>query len=301
MVPGVLYFLVFQYGALFGNLIAFKDFKPYLGLGASPWVGLRNFHELFAEPAFWHASLNTVVLALVQLVFYFPVPLALALLLHSLVQGRTRKFVQSVVYLPHFISWVIVVALFQQVLGADGVVNGLFGGGDHLVDVIGNPDAFKPLMVAELIWKECGWGTIIFLAALHQVDESQYEAAAIDGASPWRRFWHVTLPSLRAVIFLLLILRLGDILSVGFEQILLQRDDFGPDVAEVIDTYVYYYGVRDQNWGVAAAAGLFKGAIGAVLLSSASTSSQSRAFSPCKHASVNSCCGSASAISPSPA
>ncbi|WP_439944294.1 ABC transporter permease [Streptomyces sp. BBFR115] len=267
MAPGIVYFLVFQYLALFGNVIAFKEYMPFLGIKDSPWVGFANFRALFTEPAFWDAALNTVVLALVQLVFYFPVPLALALLLHSLVRGRVRKFVQSVVYLPHFISWVIVVALFQQVLGADGVLNGVAGGADgHLVDVIGNPDLFRPLMVLELIWKECGWGTIIFLAALAQIDEGLYEAAALDAAGPWRRFWHVTLPGLRAVIFLLLILRLGDILSVGFEQILLQRDAFGPDVAEVIDTYVFYHGIRDQNWGIAAAAALFKGVIGACLV-----------------------------------
>ncbi|MFE6038633.1 ABC transporter permease [Streptomyces sp. NPDC056452] len=267
MAPGVVFFLIFQYGALFGNVIAFKDYMPFLGVVDSPWVGLANFRTLFGEAAFWDAALNTVVLSLVQLVFYFPVPLALALLLHSLMQGRVRRFVQSVVYLPHFISWVIVVALFQQVIGADGVINGTLGGSDgHLVDVIGNPDLFKPLMVMELIWKECGWGTIIFLAALAQIDEGLYEASALDGAGPWRRFWHITLPSLRAVIFLLLILRLGDILSVGFEQILLQRDAFGPDVAEVIDTYVFYHGIRDQNWGVAAAAALFKGVIGACLV-----------------------------------
>ncbi|MFD4688795.1 ABC transporter permease [Streptomyces sp. NPDC058463] len=267
MAPGVVFFLIFQYGALFGNVIAFKDYMPFLGVVDSPWVGFANFRTLFGEAAFWDAALNTVVLSLVQLVFYFPIPLALALLLHSLMQGRVRRFVQSVVYLPHFISWVIVVALFQQVIGADGVINGTLGGSDgHLVDVIGNPDLFKPLMVMELIWKECGWGTIIFLAALAQIDEGLYEASALDGAGPWRRFWHITLPSLRAVIFLLLILRLGDILSVGFEQILLQRDAFGPDMAEVIDTYVFYHGIRDQNWGVAAAAALFKGVIGACLV-----------------------------------
>ncbi|UUN31583.1 ABC transporter permease subunit [Streptomyces sp. FIT100] len=270
MLPGILYFLVFQYLALFGNVIAFKDYMPFIGILDSEWVGFANFQTLFGEAAFWQAALNTVVLSLLQLVFYFPIPLALALLLHSLIQGRARKFVQSVVYLPHFISWVIVVALFQQVLGAGGLLNGLFGGTDgHLIDVFGNPDAFRPLMVVELIWKECGWGTIIFLAALHQVDEGLYEAAALDGAGPWRRFWHVTLPSLRPVIILLLILRLGDILSVGFEQILLQRDIFGADVAEVIDTYVYFHGVRDGNWGVATAAALFKGVIGAVLVFSA--------------------------------
>ncbi|MEU8569273.1 ABC transporter permease subunit [Streptomyces pathocidini] len=268
MVPGMAYFLVFHYGALFGNVIAFKEYIPFVGVADSPWVGLGNFTALFADPLFWRATVNTLVLSAVQLVFYFPVPLALALLLHSVSWARARKFVQSVVYLPHFLSWVILVALFTQVLGGDGLLNGLLGGGDGktVVDLVGNPEAFKPLMVVQLIWKECGWGTIIFLAALHNVDEPLYEAAALDGAGPWRRFWHVTLPGVRPVVILLLILRLGDILSVGFEQILLQRDAFGPATAEVIDTFVYYNAIVDGHWGVSAAAALAKGVIGAVLI-----------------------------------
>jgi putative aldouronate transport system permease protein len=178
-----------------------------------------------------------------------------------------RRFVQSVAYLPHFISWVIVVALFQQVLGDTGLLNsGLSGAGLHTVDIIGDPDAFKPLVVAQVIWKDAGWGTIIFLAALAQVDEQQYEAAAIDGAGPWRRFWHVTLPAIRPVVVLLLIMRLGDILSVGFEQMLLQRDAVGPQAAEVIDTFVYHQGIVGGDYGFAAAAGLFKGLVGALLV-----------------------------------
>ncbi|MEU2431587.1 ABC transporter permease subunit [Streptomyces sp. NPDC007861] len=268
MLPGLVYFLVFHYGALFGNVIAFKEYIPFVGVVDSPSVGFANYEELFDEPAFWTAAFNTVSLSVLQIIFFFPMPLALALLLHSVNRGKVRKFVQSVVYMPHFISWVIVVALFTQVLGTDGLLNGLLGGpdGEHLIDVFGNPTAFQPLMVAELVWKDCGWGTIIFLAALHNVDEGLYEAAAIDGAGPWRRFWHVTLPSIRPVVILLLILRLGEILTVGFEQILLQRDAFGPATAEVIDTFVYYNAVLDGHWGVSAAAALFKGVIGAVLI-----------------------------------
>ncbi len=267
MVPGLAYFAVFHYGALFGNVIAFKEYVPFIGVADSPWVGVSNFRTLFEDPAFWATTVNTLTLSFLQIVFFFPLPLALAMLLHSVVQGRLRRFVQSVVYLPHFISWVIVVALFYQVIGSDGLLNGLFGGdGGNLIDVVGNPDAFKPLMVAELIWKDCGWGTIIFLAALHNVDEGLYESAALDGAGPWRRFWHVTLPAIRPVIILLLILRLGEILNVGFEQVMLARDAFGPDAAEVIDTYVYYNAVEGGHWGVSAAAALFKGVIAGLLV-----------------------------------
>ncbi|MFG2926701.1 ABC transporter permease [Streptomyces sp. NPDC048305] len=261
------YFVVFHYGALAGNIIAFKDYVPFNGIWGSAWVGGSNFERMLDDGQFWHSVVNTIVIALLQLVFYFPVPLALALLLHSLTWGTVRRFVQSIAYLPHFVSWVIVVALFQQVLGDTGMVNGyLQDAGIHTVDIIGNPDAFKPLVVAQVIWKDAGWGTIIFLAALSQVDEQQYEAAAIDGAGPWRRFWHVTLPAIRPVVVLLLIMRLGDILSVGFEQMLLQRDAVGPEAAEIIDTFVYYQGIVGGDYGYAAAAGLFKGLIGAALV-----------------------------------
>ncbi|WP_435822033.1 ABC transporter permease [Actinacidiphila alni] len=267
MLPGLAYFLVFHYGAFLGNVVAFKDYVPFEGLWASPWTGVSNFSRMFGDPQFWDATWNTLAIAVLQLVFFFPVPLAIALLLHSLTSDLLRRFVQSVVYLPHFLSWVIVVTLFQQVLGDTGVLNSWLGdAGLHTVDIIGNPGAYRPLVVAQVIWKDAGWGTIIFLAALMQVNEQTLEAAAIDGAGPWRRFWHVTLPAIRPVVVLLLIMRLGDILSVGFEQMLLQRSSVGPEAGEVLDTFVYYHGIVDGDAGYAAAAGLFKGLIGAALV-----------------------------------
>ncbi|UWP80029.1 ABC transporter permease [Dactylosporangium fulvum] len=267
MVPGLLYYAIFHYGALFGSVLAFLDYVPFLGLSGSRWIGLENFERLFGDADFWRATVNTLEISVLQLVFFFPAPLALAMLLHSLTHTRVKRFVQSVVYLPHFVSWVIVIALFQQMLGATGVLNGfLADSGLHTVHILGNPDAFKPMVVAQVIWKDTGWGTIIFLAALTQVDEQLYEASALDGASPWRRFWHVTLPAIRPVIVLLLVLRLGEILSVGFEQILLQRDSVGARAAEIIDTFVYFHGIQDGDFGLAAAAGLFKGVVGVALI-----------------------------------
>jgi putative aldouronate transport system permease protein len=267
VLPGIVYYGVFHYGAIFGGALAFLDYVPFLGLSGSRWVGTENFERLLGDSGFWSATVNTVQISLLQLVFFFPAPLALAMLLHSIAGTRIKRFVQSVVYLPHFISWVIVVALFQQMLGATGVLNGLLGdSGLHTVHILGNPEAFKPMLVAQVIWKDTGWGTIIFLAALTQVDEQLYESSAIDGASPWRRFWHVTLPAIRPVIVLLLVLRLGEILSVGFEQILLQRDAVGARAGEIIDTFVYYRGIQGGDFGFAAAAGLFKGFVGAILV-----------------------------------
>jgi putative aldouronate transport system permease protein len=267
MVPGVAYFLVFHYGALFGNALAFLDYVPFLGVVNSEWVGLDNFAEMFGDPRFWGAVRNTLVIAALQLVFFFPAPLALALLLHSLVGSTIKRFVQSVVYLPHFLSWVVVVALFQHMLGGAGVVNGWLAElGLGAIHVIGNPDAYQPLVVVQLIWKECGWATIIFLAALSQVDEQRYEAAALDGAGWRQRLWHVTLPGIRPVIVLLLVLRLGEFLDVGFEQFFLQRQAVGPEAGEVLDTFVYFTGFASGEFGYAAAAGLFKGVIGVVLV-----------------------------------
>lgn len=267
MVPGVLYFLVFQYGAMGGNLIAFEDYAPYLGILHSEWVGAANFQTLFADPAFWAAVANTVELALLQLVFFVPVPLMLALLLHSLLSDRIRKFVQSVVFLPHFISWVIVVALVQEVVGPGGIVNTLVSSGAHpSLTIYGDAAWFNPIMIGEVIWKDCGWATIIFTAALFQVDEQLYESAALDGAGPWRRFWYVTLPGVRPVLLLVLIMRVGGALNTGFDQIMQQRDVFGHQIADVLGTYVFFHATVDNDWSLAAAAGLFQGAVGLALV-----------------------------------
>lgn len=267
MAPGLLFFLLFFYLPMLGNVIAFQDYQPFIGFKDSPLVGLANFQELFADPVFWEAVRNTLAFAALQLIFFFPAPLALALLINSLVSPRIKKFVQSVVYLPHFISWVLVVALFQQVLGGAGLFsNYLRDHGMSALDVMTDPSTFSLLITGQVIWKDIGWGMIIYLAALASVDQSLYESAAVDGAGRWRRMWHVTLPAVRGVTIMLLVLRLGDVLSVGFEQFLLQRDAVGARASEVLDTYIYYHGVVYGDWGVGAAAGLVKGVIGALMI-----------------------------------
>nr|WP_229377294.1 ABC transporter permease subunit [Streptomyces sp. VRA16 Mangrove soil] len=265
--PGFLYFVVFHYVPLLGYMVAFQDYQPYLGYMHSAWTGFTNFTNAFADPDFWSATGNTLKIALVQLVLFFPVPIGLALLLNSIVSDRIRRFVQSVVYLPHFIGWVIIVSIFQQILGGAGVVPDLLASlGLPRYDMMTDPDSFPLLLALQVMWKDAGWGTIIILAALLSIDRGLYEAAAMDGAARWRRFWHVTLPGLSPVLVLLLILNLGNILTVGFEQILLQRDAVGPGAGEVLDTYVYFHGIRDNQWGTAAAVGLVKAAIGTVLV-----------------------------------
>ncbi len=266
--PGLAVLIVFHYAALAGNVIAWKDYKPYLSIGASDWVGWENFKVITeGNSAFLNAVRNTLILTVVQTVLVFPAPIVLALLLSSVLSQRIKRVVQSVLYLPHFLSWVVVVAVFQQILGGGGLINSfLRQQGATTLDIIGNPDLFIALLTSQVMWKDTGWATILFLAALSGIDSSQYEATAVDGASRWRQMWHVTLPGLRGIIILLLILRLGDSLSVGFEQIILQQRAVGIDASEVIDTYVFNEGVVGNAWGEATAVGLVKGVIGTLLV-----------------------------------
>ncbi|MFC9925073.1 ABC transporter permease [Streptomyces sp. NPDC127190] len=266
--PAVLLLLVFNYLPILGNVVAFQDYDPYVSDNGivsilhSPWVGFDNFQRMFDDPAFWNAVKNTLVLFFLQLVLFFPVPILLALLINSVVRPRLRSLSQAILYLPHFFSWVLVISVFQQIFGGAGVLSQLLRqhGYDGL-DIMSDPSTFKFLVTAEGVWKDAGWGIIVFLAALASVSPDLYEAAAMDGAGRWRRMWHVTLPALRPVIALLLVLRVGDALTVGFEQILLQRQAVGPGAAEVLDTFVWWNGVRNQDFGYAAAAGLIKGVV----------------------------------------
>lgn len=265
--PGLLFFVVFAYLPLAGNVVAFQDFSPFRGIFGSTFVGFQNFAAIFTDPEVLTALGNTVLISALQIVFAFPAPIALALLLNSLISGRVQRMVQAVVYLPHFISWVVVIAIWQDVLGGDGALNTLLAavgaGPQHLMT---DPASFKALVTAQVIWKEVGWGTIIFFAAISTISDDLYESAAMDGAGPWRRILHVTLPGIMPVVVLLLILRLGTVLTVGFEQLLLQQDAVGKDAAQVLDTFTYFRGVLGGDWGLAAAAGLFKGVVGTAMV-----------------------------------
>jgi putative aldouronate transport system permease protein len=269
--PGLLLLLGFHYLPLLGNVIAFKDYQPYLGITQSPWVGLDNFRVIIdGDPAFLNALTNTLIITLLQVVIVFPAPIVLALLVDSLISERLRRVVQSVLYLPHFLSWVIVVAIFESILGGGGLLNNFLRGHDlHTINIMANPAVFKELVAAQALWKDAGWATILFLAALSRIDATLYEAAAVDGAGRLRQLWHVTLPGLRSIIVLLLILRLGESLTFGFEQIVLQQPAVGTSASEVLDTYVYNNGILAADWGVSAAVGLVKGLVALVLVLSA--------------------------------
>ncbi|GLW22558.1 ABC transporter permease [Microbispora triticiradicis] len=267
VVPAAVLLLVFNYAPLFGLLTAFQYYDPPAGVWNSEWAGFEQFRRLFADPLFWGALRNTLYLSLVQLVLFFPIPIALALLLNSVLGVRVRNFVQSVVYLPHFFSWVLVITIFQQMLGGAGALNQFLRSHDlQTWDITTNPGTFVLLVTSQVVWKEAGWGIVVFLAALSAMNPGLYEAAAVDGAGPFRRMWHITLPGLRGVIVLMLVLRLGGALSVGFEQFLIQRDAVGHETAEVLDTYAFYYGIATGDYSLGAAAGLFKSVISLLLI-----------------------------------
>ncbi len=267
VLPAMLLLLVFYYLPMFGTVSAFEYYDPVYGFFHSNWVGLQQFQALFADRLFWNAFENTLVLSAVQLLLYFPIPVFLAILLNSVLSSKVRSFIQAVVYLPHFFSWVLVITLFDQVLGGAGLVNEFLRDHDMSVwNIMTSGDGFKYLLTAENVWKEGGWGVIVFLAALATIDPALYEAAAADGAGRWRRMWHITLPGMKGMIVLMLVLRLGNALNIGFEPILLQRYAVGPTHADVLDTFAYYYGIGNGDFSYGAAAGLFKGVISLILI-----------------------------------
>jgi putative aldouronate transport system permease protein len=266
--PGMILLLLFRYIPLLGNIIAFEDYQPFIGIIQSPWIGLENFGVIVDGNAdFLNAVSNTLIITLLQVLFVFPAPIALALLLNSLLSERLKRLVQSVLYLPHFLSWVIVVAIFQSMLGGSGLMNDwLRSHGHPTFNIMADAGLFKELITAQVMWKDTGWATILFLAALSRIDVALYEAASVDGASRMKQLWHITLPGLKSIIVLLFILRLGDVLTVGFEQIVLQQGAVGVHASEVLDTYVYHNGVLNGQWGLAAAVGLVKGIVAVVLV-----------------------------------
>ncbi|HEX8870889.1 MAG TPA: ABC transporter permease subunit [Lentzea sp.] len=265
--PVVVLLLAFNYLPLFGLVTAFQEYDPLSGVWNSTWAGFSQFERLMGDPLFWGALKNTLYLSFVQLVLFFPVPIALALLLNSVLSLRIRNFIQSVVYLPHFFSWVLAITIFQQMLGGAGVLNQFLRSHDiGTWDIMTNPDTFALLVTSQVIWKEAGWGIIVFLAALAAINTDLYEAAAADGAGRWRRLWHITLPGLRGVIVLMLVLRLGNALTVGFEQFLIQRYAVGHDTADVLDTFSFYFGIATNDYSYGAAAGLFKSVISLLLI-----------------------------------
>lgn len=268
LAPGLLYFMLFKYLPMWGVLMAFKNYQPHLGLMQSDWVGLKHFKRFFSEPTFMQLFGNTLWIAVLDLIIFFPTTIILALMLNEIRHQLFKRTMQTMVYLPHFLSWVVVVGIFYILFTTEGgLINELIAafGGDK-INFLMSSQWFRPLIISQLVWKDAGWGTIIFLAALAGVDPSLYEAARMDGANRLRQLWHITLPSIRNVIVILLILRMGNFMDLGFEQIYLMLNALNRQVADVFDTYVFVVGLQQGQFSYAAAVGLFKSAVGLVLV-----------------------------------
>lgn len=267
ILPTVIYFVVFAYAPLIGLQIAFKDFKIFAGMWESPWVGLEHFETMFGSEKFPSLLRNTLLISLYRLVFGFPVPIFFALLLNEVRHMWFKRSIQTVTYFPHFLSWVVFAGIVVNLLGPTGIINTLLmdAGGDR-VNFLTNPDLFRSVVVATGILKEFGWGAIIYLAALTGIDPQLYEAARVDGAGKLRQIWHITLPGLRPVMAVLLVLSLGTILDAGFDQVFQLQNGAVLEVGDIIDTYVYRIGLLEAQYELATAVGLFKGVVGLVLI-----------------------------------
>lgn len=266
--PGVLFFFIFKYLPMWGIIIAFQDYSPYMGVLQSKWVGLDHFIRFFSNPDFFLLFRNTLMISLLNLLFFFPLPILLSLLLNELQHRVFKRVIQSIVYLPHFLSWVIIVGItFLLLSQTSGIINIMMQSmGIGKFDFLTNPNTFWGLLTLQNIWKETGWGTVIFLAAITAVDPGLYEAAKIDGANRLRQVWHITLPAIRNVILVLFILRLGHIMDVGFEQIFLMMNGAVAKVADVFETYVYRNGIQNGQFSYTTAVGLFKSVVGYTLV-----------------------------------
>ncbi|WP_081823893.1 ABC transporter permease [Paenibacillus sp. UNC451MF] len=268
LLPGLIYFLLFKYLPMWDLLIAFQDYQPALGFWGSRWVGMEHFSRFFSDPIFWDLFRNTAILAVYNIVLFFPLPIIVALMLNELRIQWFKRTVQTFIYIPHFFSIVVVVGISYVMFTTEGgIVNEAVAGiGAEKINFLTAPEWFRPMVTLQVIWKETGYGTIIFLAALAGVDPSLYEASKIDGASRWHQLWYITMPAIKSTIVILLILRLGHFLDTGFEQMLLMINALNREVGEVFDTYVYTNGITQGQFSYSTTVGLFKSVVGLILV-----------------------------------
>ena len=267
LLPALVIFVLFRYIPMAGIVIAFKKYTIAGGLFGSPWVGFTYFERLFDSEKFYQVLWNSIRISFLKIAIGFPGPIIFALLLNEVRQVAWKKSFQTISYLPHFVSWVVVGGIVRDVLSVHGVVNGMigfFGAEPRLF--LQEMHSFLPIVITSMIWKNIGWGSIIYLAAITSIDPDLYEAAEIDGAGRVRRMWHITLPSITHVIIILFLLRIGNILEAGFDQIFNLYNPLVYDVADIIDTYVYREGISGFQYSLTAAASLFQNVVGLMLL-----------------------------------
>jgi putative aldouronate transport system permease protein len=276
--PTVLWIILFNYIPMYGIIIAFQEYTPFQGFVHSPWIGLNNFKELFADPTFMESLTNTFKISIAKLIFGFPAPIILAILLNELVFQRFKRIVQSLTYLPHFVSWVLVVGFMYTLLDPqNGIVSklllsmGVIGKDTMLM---GDPDAFLPLVVITEVWKSIGWNSIIYLAAIAGIDPQLYEAAVVDGASRSQRVWHITIPALKPTIVILLILSIGGLVNSNFDQMYLMQNSMTQDAANVLSVYSYKMGLVLGRFSYGTAVGVFQSIVAFMLMYAANYSSR---------------------------
>jgi putative aldouronate transport system permease protein len=268
--PGILFFLIFHYAPMYGLVIAFKDYNIYKGVFASEWIGWGNFDTLFGMSGFRRALRNTVIIGSYQLIFSFPAPIILAIMINEVKNSVYKKFVQTSVYLPHFVSWIVIggimYAIFSPSTGIIKDVAGIFGYEGQVINLMGSQQYFRGLLIASGIWKEVGFGTVLYLATIVTIDPAQYEAARVDGANKWSQIWHITLPGLRSTIIILLIFNVGHFLNAGLEQVFALYNPAVYEVAEILDTFLYKLAFVDAKYDLATASGMFKSMVGLILV-----------------------------------
>ncbi len=268
LLPGIAFYIIFKYVPIYGLQLAFKKYAVNLGITGSPFVGWTNFRILFVDPDFWISVQNTLIIAFMQILVFFPFTVVLALLLNEIRQNKLKRFLQTTFTLPHFLSWVIVSGIALDLMGTTGSINNLISVlGFERVPFLTSSGIFRQFLVGVLIWKEAGWNCILYLAAITAIDPALYEAATIDGANRWHRMVYVTWPGISMIVAVTLILRVGSIMDAGFEQIFNLYNPTVYPVADIIDTYIYRISFqRTANFGVSTAVGLFKGLTNCVLL-----------------------------------
>jgi len=268
-IPGILFFLLFKYVPLLGAVIAFQNYNLFAGFQGSPWVGLTHFKRMFSHYDFLRILGNTLLLGIYDLAFAFTAPIVLALLLNEVRLVLYKKIVQTIIYAPHFLSWVIVSGIFVGVLSpSSGVVNVIIGWfGVDPIYFLGEDSYIRTILVSSGLWRDVGWGTIIYLAALAGINPDLYEAAEMDGASRWRQTLAITIPALLPVITILFLLKIGDFLDYGFERVFVFQNPLNLQNSEILDTYIYKAGLNQMQYSYATAIGLFKSVVGLTLLS----------------------------------
>jgi putative aldouronate transport system permease protein len=267
MLPVIAYYAVFHYAPMYGALIAFKDYSPAKGILGSDWVGHANFQDFFTSYYFWRILKNTIIISFYTLLFGFPAPIILALILNEVRSQYFKRFAQTVSYMPHFISLVVICGMIVSFTNNGGVINNLFAhfGYDGQA-MLQKPELFRPIYVLSEIWQKIGWESIIYIAALTAIDQEQYEAARMDGAGRFKQMWHITLPGIMPTITIMFILRIGNLLNIGFEKIILLYNSVTYETADVIASFVYRKGLLEFGWSYSAAVGLFNSVVNLVLL-----------------------------------